>query len=100
MLDDVAIPQINYKTDFEQDNGGWDGAGFVRVSNVLPQTYRVSLILKGTTTTVQPVTLGPDQSVDIPVNIGGDINEAVLVVSGTTRFTRQEASYQISATNK
>ncbi|MDD5367609.1 MAG: immune inhibitor A, partial [Anaerolineaceae bacterium] len=57
LLDDVAIPQIGYKTDFEQDDGGWQPAGFVRVENALPQTYRLSLILHGKTTTVQSVQL-------------------------------------------
>ena len=30
-LDDIAIPEIDYFTDFEQDTGGWQGAGFVRI---------------------------------------------------------------------
>ena len=33
LLDDVEIPQLNYKADFEKDNGGWDAAGFVRIQN-------------------------------------------------------------------
>ena len=98
LVDDISIPQINYQTNFEQDSGGWDGAGFVRISNALPQTYRLSLISIGGTTTVQPITLNADQTANIPLKIGGDVREEVLVVSGTTRFTRQETSYQISVT--
>ena len=36
------VDAINYKSDFEADNGGWEGEGFVRVENVLPQTYGLS----------------------------------------------------------
>lgn len=96
MLDDVQIPEIGYSTDFETDNGGWDPAGFVRIENLLPQTYRLALILKSNSgTTVQYIPLTPDNVAEIPLTLGEDVNEAVLVVSGTTQFTRQKAAYQI-----
>jgi hypothetical protein len=98
LLDDISIPEIGYETDLEEDAGGWEAAGFVRIENVLPQTYRLSLILDGKRTTVQPIELSADQTAEIPLSIGGDFDEAVLVVSGTTRFTRQEASYRFSIT--
>ncbi len=94
LLDDVQIDAINYKSDFEADNGGWEAHGFVRVENVLPQTYRLNLIIKGATTTVTPITLGADQTAEIPLSLK-DGEEAVLIVAGTTRFTRQPAAYQI-----
>jgi hypothetical protein len=94
MLDDVSIDSIGYFSDFETDDGGWQPDGFVRIQNSLPQTFRLALILKGKTTTVEIITLNPDQSADIPVHIGGDVTEAVLVVTGTTRYTRQLTSYQ------
>lgn len=94
LLDDVSIPAAGYFSDFELDHGGWDSAGWVRVHNVLPQTFRLSLLInRWTETEVRIIDLGPDLSVDIPFELGlGD--EAVLVVSGTTRFTRQPAGYQ------
>jgi immune inhibitor A len=94
LLDDMKIEAINYQTDFETDNGGWEGAGFVRVDNVLPQTYRLALITKGATTTVTQILLNADQTADIPLSLKPG-EEAVLVVAGTTRFTRQPAAYQI-----
>lgn len=96
LLDDVSIPAVNYSTDFEKDDGGWQAAGFVRIQNTLPQTFRVSLILKGATTTVQPVELDDKQSATVSLDLGGDVQEAVVVISGTTRFTRQEAAYSLS----
>ena len=94
LLDDVRIDAIDYTADFEADDGGWEAEGFVRVENVLPQTYRLSLIVKGDTTTVTPITLNADQTAEIPLSLT-DGEEAILIVAGTTRFTRQPAAYQI-----
>ena len=96
LLDDVAIPEVGYASDFEQDDGGWQGQGFVRIHNRLPQTFRLSLISLGRGTSVEQFTLEGDNSLSIPIQIGGDIDEAILVVSGTTRFTHQKAAYQFS----
>ena len=93
LLDDMSIPAIGYSTDFEGDDGGWLAEGFVRIQNQLPQTFWVSLIRMGTDTVVETLVLDETQSVTVPVSIGGSIDKVVLVVSGTTRFTRQEAGY-------
>ena len=98
LLDDVSIPQIGYSTDFETGNDGWQGNGFVRVQNSLPQDFQLSLILVGNTTTVSHYALSGNNTLDIPLHIRGDVKEAVLVVSGTTRFTRQKATYQFRIT--
>ena len=94
MLDDITIDAINYKADFEADNGGWDAAGFVRLKNVLPQNYRLTLITKGETTTVTHIQLNADQTADIPVSLNSG-DEAILIVSGMTRFTTIAAPYQV-----
>ena len=94
LLDDVRVEALNYQSDFEADDGGWVAAGFVRVQNALPQTYRLSLILRGDTTTVTPVELNSDNTAEIPFSLqSGD--EAILIVTGTTRFTTIPAAYQI-----
>jgi hypothetical protein len=94
LLDDVQIEAIDYKEDFEAGDGGWEAAGFVRVENVLPQTYRLALIVKGDTTTVTQIPLNPDQTAEIPLSLKPG-EEAVLLVTGTARFTRMPAAYQI-----
>jgi hypothetical protein len=95
LLDDVSVSQTGYFTDFEKDDGGWQADGFVRVENVLPQTFRLALIKEGAQTTVQYVDLGPDVSADIPISIGRG-ESVTLVVTGTTPFTRQKAAYRFS----
>ena len=92
LLDDVSIPQIGYLADFEQDNGGWDPQGFVRIQDFLPQTYRLELIDLGPRKSVQYLTLSSAEELSIPLHLANDV---VLVVSGTTRYTRQSAGYSI-----
>jgi immune inhibitor A len=94
LLDDVSIDAINYSSDFEADDGGWTADGFVRIRNVLPQTFRLTLIIQGEDTTVQTIPLKWDQTAQIPLSLA-DGQSAVLVVSGTTRFTREPGAYQI-----
>jgi hypothetical protein len=95
LLDDVSIPEIGYFTDFEEDDSGWQSEGFVRIQNVLPQDFRLALITQGRDTTVEHIPLNAGNTLDIPLSFGNGADEVVLVVSGTTRFTRQPAAYRV-----
>ena len=97
LLDDVSIPAIGYAADFETDDGGWQANGFVRVENVLPQNYRLALITHAAGgDSVEIIPPSADQSFDISLNIGQNgIQDVVLVVTATTRYTRALAPYQI-----
>jgi len=95
LLDDISIDAVDYFSDFESDDGGWDAQGFVRVQNSLPQTFRLALITEGSTTTVEMIEVSEDQTAEIPLSIGGGVDSVTLVVSGTTRFTRDVGSYTI-----
>ncbi|PKO18215.1 MAG: hypothetical protein CVU39_01895 [Chloroflexi bacterium HGW-Chloroflexi-10] len=94
LLDDVEIPQINYFSDFEMDEGGWIAEGWVRIQNSIPQTYRITLIEENGDTTVTQLSLSSDQTIQVPVD-GAENRTTYVVISGTTRFTRQDASYRI-----
>ena len=95
LLDDVSIPAIDYFSDFEEDDGGWISEGFVRIENSLPQTYRLALIHLGETPQVEYLAVPPDNQLEVPVKIGDDgADRVILVVTGTARFTRQLAEYQ------
>ncbi len=94
LIDDIAIPEIGYATDFEADAGGWAAAGFVRIQNALLQTYRLSLIsFTSAGARVEYIELSADNTVDIPISIGGEVDAVVLVVSGTARYTTQRTGY-------
>jgi hypothetical protein len=95
LIDDVTVDAVDYFTDFESDDGGWEANGFVRVQNALPQTFRLALIKHGSDTTVEMIEVSDDQTADIPISIGNDVDSVTLVVSGTTRFTREVGSYTV-----
>ncbi len=96
LLDDFSIPAINYSSDLEADDGGWTGNGFVRIENTLPQTFRLSLILKGSDkTTVQYIPVSDNQTADIPLSLSAG-QTAVLIVTGTQRFAHLPAAYSIT----
>jgi hypothetical protein len=96
LLDDISIPELEYFEDFEEGEGDWESAGFVRLYNQLPQTYRVSLITFGPGgSNVSYVELDDTNRASIPVSIA-DGESMMIVISGTTRFTRQPAPYFLS----
>ena len=96
MVDDIAIPEIGYSEGFESGTGGWEGSGFVRIQNVLPQTFRLALItIKANETKVDIIPVSADQTAQIPVTINkGQVRDVILVVTATTRYTREQAAYQ------
>ena len=97
LIDNIAIPEIGYFSDLESDDGGWQGEGFVRIDNVLPQTFRLALVtFSSDGVQVQDVALNDANYAEIPIEIGGDVKSVVLLVTGTTRYTREMARYQIT----
>jgi hypothetical protein len=94
LLDDVRVDAIDYFSDFESDNGGWIPNGFARITNELPQAFQVSLIVMNGDTTVTRIALSETNTVKIIIELDAD-DEVILVVSGTTPYTNQTASYQI-----
>ena len=96
LLDDLSIPAIHYSSDLETDDGGWAANGFVRIDNSLPQTFRLSLITKGSgQTTVQSIPVSASQAADIPLSLQSG-QSAILIVTGTQRFAYLPAAYSIS----
>jgi immune inhibitor A len=92
LLDDVSVAAAGYSSDFETDDGGWTANGFARVQNVLPQTFRLALLLTSNSS-VKMIPLNADQSAQIPLSLKPG-EKAFLVVTGTTRITRELATYQ------
>ncbi len=95
LLDDVSVDAVHYKSDFESDDGGWTANGFARIENSLPQTFRLALILKDSSqTTVQNIALQADETANLPLSLKAG-ESAILVITGTQRFTRLPAGYTI-----
>lgn len=100
IVDDISIPSIDYQTDFENDDGGWTSEGFVRIENAIPQSFLVSIIDSSGETPVQKYTLGSGEELSLTLKALSQGDEYVLVVSGSSRYTRQQATYQVILTQK
>jgi len=97
LLDDIAIPEIGYSTDFEKDDGGWQAEGFVRIENRLPQTFRLTVIEEGRQSSVRYVEVDATGKAEVLLDPANG-NVITVAISGTTRFTREKASYGFSVT--
>ena len=93
VLDDVAIPEINYFSDFEQDEDGWESEGFIRHANVLPQRWLVQMILFGPDTTVERLELAQDQTGEWVIPLDGQTDRAILTISGLAPVTTEMGAY-------
>ena len=95
MLDEVSIPAIDYHEGFEEGDGGWQAAGFVRVSNQVPQTYALTLVTIGDEVKVQRIPLDGENRARIAVDFSDRIRRAILVISGTSRHITTPAYYSL-----
>jgi hypothetical protein len=96
LLDDIAVDAADYFSDFEADEGGWQGDGFVRVADILPQSFQVTLIKLGDQAEIEEVELNGLQQGSATIRIGGDVQEVIVVISGTTRHTLERAGYRFT----
>jgi hypothetical protein len=93
IVDNIQIPEMNYSADFENGLDGWDGKGFVRLQNILPQSYRVLVVHRGAQPSVEEMTLDDRNSGSLAVTVG-EGEKVYLIVVGTARFTNEKAPYQ------
>ncbi len=92
LLDDISIPQIGYDNNFEKNADEWQGRGYLRVMDAVPQTYRLAIIRPRTFMGVIPVNLDKDNAIDIPLMLN---DRVTLVVTATSRLTPIPAAYRL-----
>lgn len=90
MLDNISIPELNYRDDAETD-GGWDAKGFVRVTGTLPQRWTLRLIREAPgKRTVEAVPTDAEGRATITLAEG---ERGTVMIMGSTPHTTQTASY-------
>jgi hypothetical protein len=100
-LDNLSIPAVDYVESFDENDGGWDPAGFVWIENLVPQTFLVSLV--NTANVDEPVssfTVEAGETLKFSFNGDSSAGELAIVISGSNRFTRQTAQYTLQIKQK
>ncbi len=95
LLDDVSIPELGL-ADACEDDGDWQAEGFVRASALIPQNWLVQLIElsdNGELSQIRRMSLDDAQSGELELALGGDTQQALLVVSALTRYTTEPGTY-------
>jgi len=100
LIDDVSIPEIGYYDGFEDGSGDWVSEGWVRMDNMLPQDFLVEIVQPGNR--AAPVTrllgAGDSPQGEWEITVGGDLGDAVVIVSGLAPVTTEPAAYSIALT--
>ena len=94
LLDNIAIQELGYLDDGEKGRAGWDAAGWVLTDNTLTQRWLVQLLEVGRNgVTVQRMDVGEDGRGQFTSHNLEDSQDVLLVVSGLTPVTTEQASY-------
>ena len=96
LLDDIAVPEIDYYDDVEMADSDWEADGFVRSDDFVTQRYLALLIGIGDEVTIERLPVDQDQSAGWIVPLGSkDWRAGILVLSGLAPLTVQPAPYQL-----
>jgi hypothetical protein len=94
VLDDIAIPELGYLEDVEEDDDSWRALGFARTGQMLPQEFIIQqIVLSDRRQQVSPLELDENQRGRWQIPMDNENSEAILVVSGITPVTRAVAAY-------
>jgi quercetin dioxygenase-like cupin family protein len=98
LLDDIELPKLDYRTDFEAGEGDWESQGFARIQNILPQTYRLGLAITGVSgSSVQYIDVGENQTAKFPLSLR-PWERAVLLVMASQPYTHLPTGYELQIT--
>jgi hypothetical protein len=95
VIDDIAIPEIEWSDDVEGGEEDWTTEGWVRSHNRVPQQWLVRVVLIGSNgqTTIQDVEVVDGiGTLDIDFS---QMESALVFISGLTRFTNQSSAYHL-----
>jgi immune inhibitor A len=95
-LDDIALPELDYRDDVETDTGGWHAAGFVRAGQWLPQHWALHYIRGGAAPEVVPLALGERNQGMWDLDLGPE--GGTLVIAALTPFIHPDANYWLEVT--
>lgn len=95
LIDDIAIPELDYSHTVESGAGDWQAAGFVPIDGELAQQWIVRLVRTDAAGHTSVETLPVDQAGSAVAALDPTAT-AVLLVMATTPYTTEEATYSIT----
>ena len=98
VIDDIAVPELGFFDDGESE-GDWDAAGFERIDNTVPVEYAVLVIerRRDGEDAVRRMDVDGEGRGRIEIaGLGGEILNAVVVVSPLARNTRHLSEFTLS----
>jgi immune inhibitor A len=99
-IDDITIPELNYAYDAESGDDSWEGVGFVRTSNVVPQNWVIHLLTLGNRLGIQHLEVAPDGTAHAKVVLGDGVEKIVLIVGAMATSTTEPAQFEFSLTEE
>jgi hypothetical protein len=98
-IDDISVPEIGFFDDGEPEVGGWERAGFRRVTEPLPQRFELRLITLGPAPAVEPVALDEGNRAEVALTgLGADYQRAIIAIVGATDGTMEPGRYRYEVT--
>jgi len=95
VLDDFKLEAIGYTDDVESGDGGWTSQGFARIQNILPQSYAISVVRYSNEIQVEHYFVSGDTPLQIELSKSPAREKIIIIISGTTLYTRQKTDYQL-----
>lgn len=96
-LDNISVPEINFKDDVENGDNGWQAQGFVHVTNALPEHFFVQVVKYGAQTQVEQMQLDANNSGQLKLTgLGKDVRKVVIIVSAVAPTTIQPVEYKLT----
>ncbi len=99
LIDNLRIPEINWRDDVESGEAGWTSEGWIRTDNSVQQRWLVQLLEIGNgTLTVERMNVGPDGVGELKIENMGDLDEVIMAVSAIAPVTTEKATYSYDIT--
>lgn len=97
VIDDIAIPEINYSDNFEGGLGDWQADGWLYIDNTLPQEWIVQAVHRqGKAVTVQRLLMpGDDPTGSWDFAITSPLDSLTLVISPVAPMTTEQGSFTV-----
>lgn len=97
VLDNIAIPEIDFYDDVEAGEGDWAAEGFTRVTSYTAQPFHLVLIQfdEAGLPFATRIALSEDNTTSFDVPFNDDIRRAFLVVAAANPVITSSAAYQV-----